>query len=72
MIGRVAARVAADAAHVGLGDVAADRAELDLVLDPQQRAGQPLDVGGLGGEQVERDALGALRARRRAAGRARR
>ena len=34
----VAARVAADAALLGLGDVAADRAEPDLVLDPVQRA----------------------------------
>ena len=45
---------------VGLGDVAADLAEPHLVLDPFEGLGQPLDVGRLGREQVEGDALRAL------------
>ena len=69
---QVAARVTADPALLLLGDVAADRAEPDLVLDLGQRRDQPANVDRVGGEQVERDPLGALRARRRAAGRARR
>src|SRR5256885_15129704 len=51
----------ADAALVRLRDVATDAAEPHLVLHPDERAGQPSDVGRLGREQVERDALGALR-----------
>src|SRR5256885_11166371 len=51
----------ADAALVRLRDVATDAAEPHLVLHPDERAGQPFDVGRLGREQVERDALGALR-----------
>ena len=59
--GRIAARIAADPALVALGDVAADSAEADLVLHPQQRAGESLDIDRFGGEQVKRDALSALR-----------
>src|SRR4051794_2198946 len=45
----VAARVAADAAELGLGDVAADLAEPDLVLDLHQSVDQAPHVGGVGG-----------------------
>ena len=58
----VAAWVPADPALLLLGDVAADRAEPDLVLDLGQRSHQPSNIDRIGGEQVERDPLGALRA----------
>ena len=43
------ARVAADPALLGLGDVVAGHAEADLLLHARQRGHQPRDVGGLGG-----------------------
>ncbi|GMA86624.1 hypothetical protein GCM10025868_18740 [Angustibacter aerolatus] len=58
---RVAARVAADAALLVLGDVAARHAEPDARLDLRQGVDQAADVGRVGGEHVEGDALGALR-----------
>ena len=56
----VAPRVAADPALLVLGDVAADRAEADLVLDLDEHVRQPLDVDRVGVEQVERDPLRTL------------
>lgn len=56
----VAARIGADSAERVLGDIAADRAELDLGLDLGERRDEPLDVGFVGREQVEGDALRAL------------
>ena len=67
-----APRVAADPALLGLGDVEAGGAEAHLLLDPAQRRGQPVDVGRVGREDVERDPLGALRPDARVAGPARR
>src|SRR6478735_9315327 len=58
--GLVAARVGADAAALGLRDVAAHLAEPDARLDLGQRRDETRDVLGVGLEQVEGDALGAL------------
>jgi hypothetical protein len=58
---RVPPRVAADAALVVLAHVEAALAEADAFLDRDDRAGQPLGVGALDGEQVEREPLRALR-----------
>src|SRR4029453_15009165 len=55
-----APRVAADPALLALGAVVAGHAEADLRLHPLQRGDQPADVGRLGGQQVEGDALRAL------------
>jgi hypothetical protein len=55
-----AARVPADPALLALGDVVAGHAEADLGLHALQGGDQPDDVGGLGGQQVEGDALRAL------------
>ena len=55
-----APRVEADAAALALGDVAADLAEPHLLLDREERLGEAVDVRGVGTEQVEGDALGAL------------
>jgi hypothetical protein len=57
----VSARVTADAALLLFGHVPAGAAEADLPLHAGHRRGQPLDVALLGGQQVEGDALGALR-----------
>src|SRR5690606_28654596 len=56
-----AARVGADPAALPLGDFAADLAEPDLALHLGERVGQALHVGGVRRQDVERDALGALR-----------
>ncbi len=58
--GRVAPWVTADPALFLFGDVAADGTEPHLVLDLDQRVGQPAHVDGIGGQQVERDPLSAL------------
>src|SRR6266545_3878191 len=60
--GEVAARVPADPALRLLGHVAADLAELDLLLDLDQDVRQSFDVGRVGREQVECDPLRRLRA----------
>ena len=52
--------VPADAALLGLGDVEARGAEPHQLLDPLQGDGQPLHVGRIGGQDVERDPLRAL------------
>src|SRR5258706_6996072 len=57
----IAPRVPADAALVLLGDVAADAAELHPLQHLDQRGGQAAYVGRISGQQVEGDALGALR-----------
>src|SRR5918999_1729637 len=57
---RVTPGVAADPALFGLGHVAADPAELHLVLHFFERVGQPAHVGRVGGQQVEGDTLRAL------------
>src|SRR5699024_162083 len=56
----VAARVAADAALGLFGDVAADLAEPHAGLHLGQCGGQALDLFGIGAEDVEGNALGAL------------
>src|SRR5580693_1525743 len=53
--------VPADAALVLFCDVAASPAELDPFQDLEQRGRQPAHVGRIGGYQVKRDALRALR-----------
>src|SRR5690606_13436136 len=58
---RVAPHVVADAAALGLGDVAAHLAEPDTLGDLAEHLAQPADVLRVGGQQVERDALGTLR-----------
>src|SRR5690606_27910035 len=55
-----AAGVQADTAALTLGDVAADLAEANLALDLREDVREPLDVRGLGRQDVERDPLGAL------------
>src|ERR1700712_2805497 len=57
---RVSPGVAADPAQLLLGDVAARRAELRLGLHLDQRVRQAAYVEGVGGQQVERDALSPL------------
>ena len=59
--GGVAAGVGADAALGVDRDVAARGAEVHLALDLDEDVGEAAHVVGLGVEQVERDALGALR-----------
>ena len=56
------AGVTADPALLRLGHVEAGRTEANLLLDLAQGRGEPVDVGRVGGEDVEGDALGALRA----------
>src|SRR5690625_1814006 len=60
--GRIAARVAADAALRLLGDVAAGLTEPHPRLDLGQGGGQPLHLVGVGAEDVESDPLSTLRA----------
>ena len=57
----VAPRVGADLAFDVDRDIAADNAEVDLLLGLGDGGRQPSDVGRVGVEDVERDALGALR-----------
>src|SRR4029079_15567026 len=57
----VTPRVTADSALLLFSDVAADRAEADLVLHLGQGGDQTSYVERIGCEQVERDALRALR-----------
>jgi len=56
----VAPRVGADAALLGLGDVAALLAEADARLDLGEGRDEPGHVVGVGLQEVEGDALGAL------------
>ena len=67
-----AARVAADAALLGLGDVVAGHAEADLLLHPGQRGDQPGRRRRTRRPAGGRRSAGRSSARRRAAGRARR
>src|SRR5215469_14356535 len=57
----IASRVPADAALLLLGDVAASAAEPHPLEHLEQRGGQPAHVRRVRGQQVEGDALGALR-----------
>src|SRR5690606_11144340 len=59
---RVPTHAAADAPLLLLGDVAADRAEPDLLGERDEPLGKPLGVRRVPGEHVERDPLRALRA----------
>src|SRR5665647_1732078 len=58
--GQVTTGVQADAALFGFGDVAADVAEADLLLDLHQRFDEPVHIDRVGPQQMERDALRAL------------
>src|SRR5450759_3420987 len=58
--GQVATRVKADAALLGLGDVATDAAEADLVLDLHQCIDESPHIDGISLQQMERNALCAL------------
>ena len=53
--------VETDPAEFGLGDVAAEAAELDVVLHPAQYFAEPVDIGAVGGDEIEGDPLRALR-----------
>src|SRR5690606_20044151 len=55
------ARIPADAALLGLGDVEAGGAEPHELLDPLERCREPVAVGRVGLQQMEGEALGALR-----------
>ena len=65
---RVAAGIRADGAGLGLGDVAANAAVLDLRPELQDRLREPLGVSLGGTEQVEGDPLGRFPAQSRKAG----
>ena len=59
---RIAVVAAAERARVGVGDVVADRAVGDALLDVAQRVGEPIRLLARRLEDVEREPLRALRA----------